>query len=349
MKKIIILMLLLLITLPVFAQSSTSPADKEKAIQLAKQAIELINQKQTEEAVKLLQEAQKLDSSNITYPYEIAVAYYDVERYSDVSRILEALLSHPDCNDRVYQLLGNSLDFLGNRDRASAIYLMGIKKFPNSGRLYMEMGIMEMQQENEIDAMKNWAQGTIVDPNFANLHYRIAHYYYDKKRYLLALVSAESFLNLTNSGSKFEEISKMIYDIYTSHLCKQEGCVKKFDFNLRDMTDVLYFEIAYEDILNEAAKDIVQGDSLSLDDMARLRMRFIEYWYEQKANEKYPNELFDYFKKLLDNNFFDIYNYWILGYGNPEECGAWMQLQYDRVEEFARWQLTNSFNFSVPK
>lgn len=53
-----------------------SQNNKEKAIEKAKEAIILIDKKDYQKGINLLQECEKLDPKNFNYPYEIAYAYY---------------------------------------------------------------------------------------------------------------------------------------------------------------------------------------------------------------------------------------------------------------------------------
>src|SRR4051794_27075569 len=97
--------------------------DKETAQAKTNQAIKLEDEEgKYDEAIKLLQEACKLDPDNITYPYELAYSYTAKKEYKTASDILEKLLSHKDVYGRIYQLLGNVYDYQGMADKAIATY-----------------------------------------------------------------------------------------------------------------------------------------------------------------------------------------------------------------------------------
>ena len=49
--------------------------NKEKALEKGKEALKIEDEGKLEEAIKLLEEAQKLDPDDINYPYELGYAY----------------------------------------------------------------------------------------------------------------------------------------------------------------------------------------------------------------------------------------------------------------------------------
>ena len=126
----------------------------ETAHQKGVQAVKLEDEGKFDDALLLLADAQKLDPDNITYPYEVTYCYYNQKQYQKVIDILEKLKDRPDTFDRLYELLGNSYDSMNQSDKAIAIYEEGLKKFPNSGVLYLERGVTLLIKKNYAEALK---------------------------------------------------------------------------------------------------------------------------------------------------------------------------------------------------
>lgn len=123
-NKIGLVIVLFLLTAHVgFGQS-----DKERALELGHLAIELLEQ------------AQKLDTESIDYPYELAYANY-----------------------KKYQLLGNSYDFIGQPEVALQICQNGMVKFPQSGKFYLESGNIKYHHGAYQAAIDLWEKGIKVD------------------------------------------------------------------------------------------------------------------------------------------------------------------------------------------
>lgn len=155
----------------VVGQIAYGQSNKDKALEKGNQAIELENDGKIDEAIALLKEAQKLEPTNITYPYELAYAYYAKKDYTQARKYLEETLTNKGVNDRFYQLLGNCYDNSGNSDKAVETYEAGLEKFPNSGKLYLEMGVMQMEKEDYNKALTYFEQDIEVDPEFPSNYY----------------------------------------------------------------------------------------------------------------------------------------------------------------------------------
>ncbi len=343
MKKLLIFAIILLSTVQIYSQNKI-----EQAKTLGNQAVKLINEKKSPEALELLKKAQKLDPKSIFYPYEMAVAYYDKEKFPEAMKILDSLKRHPQVNEQVYQLLGNCYDYLAKRTEARDVYDEGLARFPNSGRLYMELGIISIEEDKVKEGLNEWAQGTRVQPNFDNLHYRLAKQYYKDSMDVFALVSGETFLNLTNNENKILEISKMCFDIYNKAIIKNDSA--KYVFSFRKHTnETTYFEMAFEIIFNNAAKNIDLSDGLSLEELYILRTEFFKIWYKEDTHKRYANFLYDYINKVIQDGQFETYNYWIFSNGDPSGFQKWLESNTTTAREYLKWREANMFKFDEPE
>lgn len=342
LKQILLTICILLFAnlLNIYAQ-----ANKERAKKLAQDGMTYINMQNNDKAIIKLKEAIKLDPETLTYPYELALAYYSKENYGKAIQILDSLRHQPKVTDQVFQLLGNCYDYLANRDKAREIYNFGLNSFPKSGRLYMELGIIDMEEDHKKSGLNNWIKGTKVDPNYANLHYRLTKYYYKENHKVMALVSGETFLNLTRNDNKFKEISIMLYDIFQEALCKDDTCTKIFRFVDKKEKNYLYFEVAYEMALNQVAQNLSIQKSISIPDFIELKRLLIETWYSEKYNERYSNELFDFNKKIIESNNYEVYYYWMISAAKHKEFAIWLQTHKNEVQKYSEWLVENHFKF----
>jgi tetratricopeptide (TPR) repeat protein len=152
---------------PSFAQQN-----KEDAMAKADRAIQLMDKEQKyDDAIRLLQEAEKLDPGRLEYAYEIAYAYYAQQQYDKAINQLLPLKTRPDAHARVYQLLGNSYDMNKQGTKAMVVYEEGLKKFPTSGELHLELGNMMAKAENYDRALEYYEKGIKADPLFPSNYY----------------------------------------------------------------------------------------------------------------------------------------------------------------------------------
>jgi tetratricopeptide (TPR) repeat protein len=133
-----------LVTLVIAVSFSHAQTDTELAFKKGREAIELMDNGKIAQGLVLLEEAQKLDPSKTIYSYEMAYGNYAAGNYDKAIKILERILNAPDASDEYYQLLGNAYDNDGNAKKAAKIYEEGLNKYPNSGKLYLESGNMQI-------------------------------------------------------------------------------------------------------------------------------------------------------------------------------------------------------------
>src|SRR5689334_25333564 len=111
--KVTIKTLGLLLLLTAATQFTFGQSNKEKALEKGKQAVALEDEGKFDEAITLLEEAQKLDPDYIDYPYELGYAYYAKKDYKKALKYLESIVDHPKVYDQIFQLLGNCYDDMG--------------------------------------------------------------------------------------------------------------------------------------------------------------------------------------------------------------------------------------------
>src|SRR6267143_5281644 len=167
-------LLTLVIILSVAVGHAFGQANKEKALAKGNEAIKLMDNGKIEESIKLLEESMKLDPDNIDYPYEIGYANYMAKNYQKTIDVLTDLTRRKDAYDRVFQLLGNSYDNIGQKEKAIEIYELGLKKLPNSGKLNLELGGMYLTAKNYDRAIYYYEKGIEVEPGYSSNYYRVA-------------------------------------------------------------------------------------------------------------------------------------------------------------------------------
>lgn len=104
MKRSMLLMTLTLCLYTAMGQQS----DKEKAADLKKEAIQIMDNGEPDKAITLLEEAARLDRDSHVYLYEMGFAYYLKKDYDKAARFFRQTLQFSDVTDQCYQMLGNA-------------------------------------------------------------------------------------------------------------------------------------------------------------------------------------------------------------------------------------------------
>ncbi|OYU97365.1 MAG: hypothetical protein CFE21_03475 [Bacteroidetes bacterium B1(2017)] len=334
-----------LVLLVISTQFATAQSNKEQALSKGKEAIKLMDSGKLDESIKLLEEAQKLDPDRFDYPYEMAYAYYYKEDYKTAIKILEKNKNHKDVNERLFQLLGNSYDEVGNTEKAFEIYDEGLKKFPNSGMIYLEKGNVYWGKNEFEKAIGFYEKGIEVDPSFPSNYYRAARIFCGSSEEVWGMIYGEIFMNLERNSKRTAEISKLLYDTYkseikfTSDSSMSVSFSKNASMDISALSDPSKFKLpfgvgVYEPTLMFSMLSVKTIDINSLD---KIRSSFVDNYFANGQDKKYPNVLFDFQKKIKEAGHMEAYNHWILMKGDVEGFIKWQKENKEKFESFAKW------------
>ncbi len=331
-----------LLALLASAPTAQGQNNKELAKAKANEAIKLEDDEgKYDEALILLNEACKLDPSNMIYPYEMAYTYTAKEEYKKAVEILEPLLKHKDVDASVYSSLGNNYDYLKNPEKAITTYNDGLKKFPKSGELYLELGNMKLLQKEYDEALVLYEKGIAVDPGFPSNYYRAAKLFLSSTEEGWGLLYGEIFVNMERLSKRTEEISKSLYDTYKSeikHTSDTSASISFFDTQIINAASnkkaKLPFASVYEMQMLLASMD---EKNITIAALNRIRTKFLDFYLKGNNAKDYPNMLFDYQQKVAKAGHFEAYNYWILKKGNEAEFKAWAVKNEEKLKAFVIW------------
>jgi tetratricopeptide (TPR) repeat protein len=342
MKKIFLLGVLI-ISFSLYAQNESN---KERAYNLGMEAVKAMDHDgDYEKAIKLLEKAQELDKQNINYPYEAAYSYYLLKDYNKTIEILEKIKGHKNVNDQIYQLLGNSYDYSGKSDKALSTYRKGLKKFPNSGKLYLEQGIIENSRKNYNEAIGYWEKGIEVDPTFPSNYYYLGKTFSYSDEKIWSVLYSEMFINLERNSDRTSEISELLYKTYKESIHINSDSTGGVSFSKVNTIGFkknklnIPFPITFGLTMTASLgiEILNKEKEISISSINKIRQNFISNWFLQKRNKKYPNVIFDFQKQLEDKGFFEAYNYWLFMKGDEVEFNKWLISNQSIFDEFTEW------------
>lgn len=337
--KNIILLFILAISINTIGQRN------EIAWNKAKEAIKLMDDGKIDESILLLEECQKIDNTDYTYPYEIAFAYIKKKDYENAIKILETTKKYKNVNSQIYQMSGNCYSYLGNSESAIKEYEEGMKKFPNAGNLHLEKGNIFLDKEKYNEAILNYENGIKVDPMFASNYYRLALLYLNSNDKLSGIIYGEIFMNLERTTKRTTEISKLLYETYKKSIIfngnetKIEFCEVILDARNVKNNDI---EMPFCGVFgSNFILSIMNQIEINLQTLSEIRTEFINNYFK-KDFAKYPNVLFEYHKLMLDKNIFDSYNKYIFQLGAQTEFADWKEKNKVDYDKFVDWYTTKT-------
>jgi len=349
MKKTMrIILLFLFVTAGQLVYGQTN---KEKALEIGKQAIKLEDNGEYEKAIKLFEEAQKIDPDKIDYPYEIAFSYYQLKEYQKVIDLVEKLTEYKDAEDVVYELLGNAYDNLGKADKAIETYEVGMKKFPFSGRLYLEMGLMQKDNNKKLGYFE---KGIEVAPKFASNYYWAAKIYCSTTEEVWGMLYGEIFMNLERNSVRTSEISKLLYNTYKSEIKFTDTNTISVSFskystiNTLDVSNTGKLKLPFGTAVYEMTlmMSMISTKSININSLDSIRSNFVDNYIMREFDKTYPNILFSYQKLLKDAGYFESYNHWILMKGDEEGFSKWLSTNKEKWDNFKQWFSNNGIKIN---
>lgn len=315
---------------------------QEQARSKGTEAIRLMDKKDYEGAIGLLNQCVKLQPKTHVYYYELGLAYHLSGDTKKGIEYAKKALSADDANDQCYQLYGNLLDMSGQREKALEAYESGLKMFPGSGRLYLEKGNSSFMDKKYGDALTAYENGIEADPSFSSNYYRAAQLYCSSEEEVWGMIYGEIFINMEPTSERSQETSRMLYKTYESEIVLGDS-VSSVSFSrsaivLNEKTDPADFKLPFPLMVYEPnlMLSIIGETKISLASLNAIRTRFLENYLRTSAAD-YPNMLFDYQKKVRDAGHLEAYNYWLLRSGNPSEFNTWLETHEEAFKAFAGW------------
>jgi tetratricopeptide (TPR) repeat protein len=340
---------LLLLCARVSAQVSDS---LKQAAELVKQGFDLVDKGKLDEALAVYKQGALLDPNNSTFQYEMGVVYYLKKDYTSSIKILESVKNKADANDQYFQMLGNAYDLSGQTAKARKTYSDGLIRFPKSGVLFLESGVLEYMHKNTPGAVRFWEAGIIAAPGFTSNYYWLSKYYASTPEKVWAVMYGEMFINLERNTERTQEISALLYRLYQSSVIISKDSVSADftkGFSLHPQTDQkLPFEQVFQQTMLLAADSLrLSGtDSLDYEAVCKLKGLFIYYWYALSYGVHYPCILFDWIHSFPLTSYLECYHRWVFLKGNEDRFQAWYYSNPDFYNAFVKWFRRNPLGVS---
>lgn len=329
MKKIFYLLAVLLILI-----KTTSNAQSAK--ELHETARSFMQQSDYANALLVLNRAVLLAPRDLDILKDLAFTYYLQKDYNKSLEIIKPVTEREDADDQSFQIAGNIYQQLDQLKECEKLYRKGIKKFPESGPLYNELGEL-LYAQKDYSAIKYWEKGIEQDPAFSKNYYNASKYYFFTTDKIWSVLYGEMFINIESQTSRTVEIKNLLFDGYKKLFAEAILTLPAADKN--KFTDAF--------IASMNKQTTVASSGINVESLIMIRTRFILDWYQDNA-EKFPVKLFEMHRQLLQEGMFEAYNQWI--FGSSQNLAAyqnWTTVHAAESNSFARFQ--QSRMFKIPK
>jgi tetratricopeptide (TPR) repeat protein len=342
---------LIIFTFITFLSINSISQVNEDARKLGSKAINLIDEQKYDEAIDLLKKAMELEPTYFGYAYEIAYISYLKKDYDKcIEQFKKILIDYDTKDQQIYQGMGNAYDEKGEKENAIATYSEGLKYNPNSGRLYLEEGIIYFNDKNLNTAIQYFENGIEKEPEFSSNYYYAAKIYCAGKSSIWGLLYGEMFLNMERASKRSYEISKLLFDTYKKALeIKSEKSFEThlFDNSVSANIDSSFvfasnYELAY--LYSMAAE---RPKTITLATLNKIRTNCVKLWEDKGFDKRFPNAIIEWQKKLISMDYYDCYNYWLLEGGDNAEIEKWADANKEKYDKFVKWFVDNPMNINL--
>jgi len=251
-------------------------------------------------AILVLNRCLQLEPQNIEISKDLALNYFLQKDNVKALDVIKPLLERDDADDQCFQIAGNIYKSMDMPRDCERVYKKGLKKFPSSGPLYNDMGELMLAEKN-YESIKQWEKGIELDPSYSRNYYNAAKFYFLTTDKVWSIIYAEIFVNMEPGSNKTPEMKELLLESYKKLFSDVD-----LEQNNKDKND---FVKAFLQSMNKQSYLASQG--INVETLAMIRTRFILDW--NYGNKKFPYQLFDYHRQLLQDGMFDAYNQWLFG------------------------------------
>lgn len=358
MKHLIYRLTLLLIGLVTcsagMAQSNTDFVDFADR-ELVQKAVTLMDNEKTQDALEILDKLHQKYPDNYTIAYERCYAMYLSGNYKLVLQEGTKLLNHADTEPQCFQMIGNALDNIGRTEQAMRTYDEGLKRFPNSGFLFLEKGNVHLSHNRFKDALICYLTGVDVQPEFASNYYRLAYLLAQKtNEWFWAGMNAEVVCNMQWNTKRQHEMSQLLYDIYsqgieltdssfTVTLTQNTKPIRDNDSTIFVPLELIY-KIGVENYLTENRAKLTPNKDFTVTQLSDIRRHALMV-VDLSLPGHYRVSLLDYQRELINADLWQAYNMTLFSDFRSETDKQWCESETGKaqLEKFYRWQAEHPF------
>lgn len=313
---------------------SQSPSN---AYEFGVEGIKAIESGDFKRGIHLLKQARKLEPEQYDYAFEIGRAYLENGEARTAEKHLYPLQYHVNVQPDLYILLSRCYYELNEvrktpdetRKKELDALRYGIEKFPNSGRLYNELGIRKLELDQPVNALSVFENGIVNAPDHPENYFWAAKLMKATGNELWTWIYAEVFYNMTDD----EEMRR------TSGLLIREASQKVFSENWNPEPEAMD-----QDLRSLLSSKCVKGDALS-----SMHVNERKCLMDEWGDTPFPiSVLIKRMELLQQKGFLDAYLASIYLETNKETFLSWLAENAEQYDAYVKWRYWNPISIDKP-
>ena len=303
------------------------------------------DERKYDSAIVCLRQELVKEPSNNKLLYELALAHAMSKQNDSARTILERILPDEQSTDKYYQLLANVYAETDDTVKAREVLLKGSKRFPKSGKMHMELGLLQLQQHHLDEALDEFEEGIQVDPNFYGNYYWAARSYSTGNEKIWTLLYAEVLMNIDPSPTRASVSSSLIYSahnaVYENFRSSHQMIYSKAQKGSADASQKPEesFETRFNQAMTKGAAELkfFQDFEIPIASIDTMQQVFVKEWYAAGYDKRFPNAAIERHKELMDLGLHRAYTFYLMQFAKPLECKAYLTDHKKEYEKFLSW------------
>lgn len=338
MRRILTLIICLLALLGARAQQLT-----DDDIQQYEYAVYFMDNGMPDKSLEILDKLIKKYPDMPDLVYEMAYAHYIKEDYKQALKLLQRLEKMPPVHERVYQMEGNTLDMLGKSKDAIKKYKEGLKLFPTSHTIMLELGTMMLKDKKYLEALNYYEQALEVHPAYPSAYFRASQILLNSKNVKVwGLFYGEAMRVLEPNSSRSNEMAQYLGEAYQQFVTIKNDSSIGITLNSANASGTI--ESQYELMLSlgiaaELTKNKDKGVTLA----EIIHGRESAIAAAGTAQDGHIVSLLDFQQKVKDAGHWEAYNYWLFSPAFENEAQEWLKDNEEKMDEFIEWYKSHPF------
>ncbi len=289
-------------------------------------AISFMDKGMVDTGIDLLIDLDKIHPNNRYVIYEIVYGYIIKQDFDSAYQWARKLVKLKDRDADSYFMAGNAYDYSGHRAEAIKLYEEGLKKFPQSGRLWVEKGNIAFMNKDYGEAVRCYEESVERDPQYGAAYYRLAYLFSQTDDPVWAVMYAQMCQFKEKKPERVPEMGRLIYALYRDNVKRNEKGEVMVSFTKHvslspyaSCDGEVPFNYFFENIHLILSPGVLTADTLSLKDVATLHRKYVEM-ADTMAHDYYDVPILDLERAALHA-------------GHLEGCVMWMLWGADEQNE----------------
>jgi len=306
--KYLILFLLITITF-----SETASAQKIELInsgEVIKHSAALYDSGKYKSALIELNKVNRSDTNYVWSIYEKAINCEADSQYSQAIKYCQeglALKEQREYEALLYNTYGNTLNDMGQRDKAVQVFDAAIARYPGYSLFYYNKGVVFLDL-NKYDEAEHWFQKTLlINPYMYSAHFQLGVVALKQGKIIPSFLSLIGYLLVNPEGKYWQNSINLL-----SHISKSSDDILEFK-NKRTAAPTENYQEVEDILLSRIALDNAYKPITTLDDpiCRQIQAVFEKIDFKDSDNDFWMQYYMPYYKKVFNEGKFEPFIYHI--------------------------------------